>query len=207
MTLYFRIGSSVRTKVARHGIQAGTTGTITDIDSESNTPYTYKFTADYSNDYQAWYGVNELESAGECIHCAFLAAGLPGTNSIECICAKSDYYKCHIEDPKHHTCPCWEKEKGVPEDLIKTVNLARKSPMPDSSEYEARKQRAIDDAMRSIENRVRHVYNSGYEAGLNSNNDKAYQDGFRAGVTWVRNLINEKMKEDGTDESDRPVEP
>ena len=78
--------------------------------------------------------------------------------------------------------------------------------MPDSSEYEARKQRAIDDAMRSIENRVRHVYNSAYEAGLNSNNDKAYQDGFRAGVAWVRNLINEKMKEDGTDESDRPVE-
>ena len=80
--------------------------------------------------------------------------------------------------------------------------------MPDSSEYEARKKRAIDDAMRSIENRVRHVYNSGYEAGLRSNNDKAYQDGFRDGMEAVRNLIDKKMKEDEADgESDRPVEP
>lgn len=208
MTLYFRIGSSVRTKVAKHGIPAGTTGTITEVD-RSSTPY--KFTADYSNDYQAWYSVNELETAGCCLFCKGMATRGGYT---ECRCIESRYYAARIEHPESHSCPWWEKVEAVKvsEDINKSSKTSESSPQEKLApsildEIYAKENQVVAEVMKTIEGQIRFAYCCGLNEGIDGR-ILTYHNGFRADLESARNLIDEKMEEDETDgESDRPVEP
>ena len=211
MRLYYRIGSSVRTKVAKHGIPAGTTGTITEVD-QTSTPY--KFTADYSNDYQAWYSINELETAGCCLSCEYKATDLRGDDSTSCRCIESRYYAARIEHPESHSCPWWKNTEAVKvsEDINKSSKTSESSLQEKLApnildEIYAKENQVVAEVMKTIENQIRLAYCCGLNEGMDVK-ILTYQNGFRAGVKSARDLIDEKMEEDETDgKSDRPVEP